>query len=195
MAIVYAGSILTVYNLRPYARGDLPGSLSAAARRNFNSRPCTRGDAAPAAPAPPASYFNSRPCTRGDGALSFTPYPISYFNSRPCTRGDGERHPGGAQRTISIHAPARGATFGFVVSPHITVFQFTPLHEGRRKLAMYCYDTDEFQFTPLHEGRRSGMRHSSIQHRFQFTPLHEGRRQKICVQRKSFVQSSQIIAL
>lgn len=44
MAIVYAGSILTVYNLRPYARGDLPGSLIAAARRNFNSRPCTRGD-------------------------------------------------------------------------------------------------------------------------------------------------------
>ena len=132
MAIVYAGSILTVYNLRPYARGDLPGSLSAAARRNFNSRPCTRGDAAPAAPAPPASYFNSRPCTRGDrdgsgivtlrGLFQFTPlhegrHPWRrtrparrHFNSRPCTRGD----------PITVLMTAAS-----------TLFQFTPLHEGR----------------------------------------------------------------
>ena len=111
MAIVYAGSILTVYNLRPYARGDLPGSLIAAARRNFNSRPCTRGDAI-GRPDMAAIEFQFTPLHEGRRAADAACGAVGYFNSRPCTRGYGSVRRMEQAGFISIHAPARGATFG-----------------------------------------------------------------------------------
>ena len=55
--------------------------------------------------------FNSRPCGRGDLPRYFRAATQSYFNSRPCGRGDPAVHVGQSiQQSISIHAPAGGAT-------------------------------------------------------------------------------------
>ena len=56
---------------------------------------------------------------------------------------------------ISIHAPPRGATFSICPSIHVSVFQFTPLREGRRNRCRTLFRVSEFQFTPLREGRHS----------------------------------------
>ena len=79
--------------------------------RNFNSRPCERGD------------------RRADGADQ---RKCLYFNSRPCERGDATWI-GGFEFPvpISIHAPARGATLRVLLPTDRTIFQFTPLREGR----------------------------------------------------------------
>ena len=55
-------------------------------------------------------YFNSRPCERGDRNICKKNSERAYFNSRPCERGD------------------LGATVDHL---HQSLFQFTPLREGR----------------------------------------------------------------
>mgnify|MGYP004509452127 FL=1 len=54
------------------------------------------------------------------------------FNSRPCGRGDGGK---------------------FDAQKMQTVFQFTPLREGRLNLLFHSWQPGKFQFTPLREGR------------------------------------------
>ena len=56
-----------------------------------------------------------------------------YFNSRPCERGDADIAAIKADKvTISIHAPARGATqLRKLDAQFWEEFQFTPLREGR----------------------------------------------------------------
>ena len=122
-------------------------------------------------------HFNSRPSARGDGC----PPPqrlqaASYFNSRPSARGDdffGDAH---RRRNISIHAPPRGATLADARPQIISVFQFTPLREGRQSAAEASKRVVVFQFTPLREGRHLDAAATQWAASFQFTPLREGRR-------------------
>ena len=61
-----------------------------------------------------------------------------------------------------------------------TLFQFTPLREGR--LALHDCDHKifhEFQFTPLREGRHICQEYADKHNIFQFTPLREGRQRAI----------------
>ena len=98
---------------------------------------------------------------------------------------------------ISIHAPPRGATTLMSRSRTFSLFQFTPLREGRRNREYNCFigrnfnsrpsargDTLNdnatpwlylFQFTPLREGRLILPREQFKHVLFQFTPLREGR--------------------
>ena len=65
-----------------------------------------------------------------------------------------------------------------------TLFQFTPLREGRLAVSVYgIIDYALFQFTPLREGRRLYYESSFEDVVFQFTPLREGR---LVVLRKFF---------
>ena len=142
------------FNSRPSARGDMVCPEIIICAKHFNSRPSARGDpyynaqqtAMPisihAPPrgatwrndntycrfgisihAPPrgatgassivrglASYFNSRPSARGDGAAEAAEQERRDFNSRPSARGDKNKAPDRKGKTI---------------------FQFTPLREGR----------------------------------------------------------------
>ena len=176
MAIVYAGSILTVYNLRPYARGDLPGSLIAAARRNFNSRPCTRGDDehenaavcglifqihAPARGATDAYYDRllreyisihapARGATRCDGAAG---RGGADFNSRPCTRGDAEMY---AKEAVKHK------------------FQFTPLYEGRRRWNWWSWCCRYFNSRPCTRGDAGDDSPASVAQYFNSRPCTRG---------------------
>ena len=101
-------------------------------------------------------------------------------------------------RSISIHAPPRGATGVDYRLQKIRLFQFTPLREGRLSMHGMARSCIIFQFTPLREGRLTALRphptRSNFNSRpsargdsfgdckpsdvagFQFTPLREGRR-------------------
>ena len=77
---------------------------------------------------------------------------------------------------ISIHAPPRGATcVGTSMTNCFTIFQFTPLREGRHTSNCISCFVDKFQFTPLREGRRIVKNNNLKIPKFQFTPLREGR--------------------
>ena len=122
-----------------------------------------------------------------------------HFNSRPCTRGDVIPRCKRRSASISIHAPARGATRCATRFWRITIlFQFTPLHEGRQTKNKLDIRKENFNSRPctrgdkffsagfafdcisIHAPARGATTSGYIPERgyqFQFTPLHEGRRQ------------------
>ena len=120
------------FNSRPSARGDCNGVVLRQ-QMNISIHAPPRGATSRGRTSATASaYFNSRPSARGDSAggwrlwrplaFQFTPlregrrhrqgiYRADYdFNSRPSARGDSPPKPRRCVRTISIHAPPRGAT-------------------------------------------------------------------------------------
>ncbi len=108
-----------------------------------------------------------------------------------------------AKRSISIHAPPRGATICMGVCGASTLFQFTPLREGRPVTQSTTSRRSVFQFTPLREGRQTAKEQENMAKKisihapprgatklhgrtgrtsqFQFTPLREGRRALLAV--------------
>ena len=106
------------FNSRPCERGFLHSWLGICSRRYFNSRPCERG-------------FDRVRRTYRSTLFQFTPLreglPKSlmvylhymYFNSRPCERGFVETIEGIQGMTISIHAPARGASRLYAIDPSV----------------------------------------------------------------------------
>ena len=78
-----------------------------------------------------AFHFNSRPSARGDNAEKSDIVVPQDFNSRPSARGDGNTFGARKRYCISIHAPPRGATHPMTEAVGKTLFQFTPLREGR----------------------------------------------------------------
>ena len=77
--------------------------------------------------------------------------------------------------TISIHAPARGASIADLdMQLDYLLFQFTPLREGLRMINIIGQPRDAFQFTPLREGLRKFSSVTLACNIFQFTPLREG---------------------
>ena len=82
-------------------------------------------------------YFNSRPSARGDGIRLQRFAKPFYFNSRPSARGDNSGTPaGGLNLDFNSRPSARGdfANTGAVAD---SVFQFTPLREGRRDAVLH----------------------------------------------------------
>ena len=83
------------------------------------------------------TYFNSRPCGRGDVAAPVVVRIEGQFQFTPLR--EGRRDADAllvAVQTISIHAPAGGATDAkYSATLLIPKFQFTPLREGRLSAA------------------------------------------------------------
>ena len=92
-------------------------------RAYFNSRPCERGDQQKSELLETCSVFQFTPLREGRRWTGRKPERPDLFQFTPLREG---RHPGiGADLSgagISIHAPARGATFAFL-----------------RRLAIHCY--------------------------------------------------------
>ena len=120
--------------------------------------------------------FNSRPSARGDEKQQNSHFDI-LFQFTPLREGrHGNQPPEHQALRISIHAPPRGATMTaqslrqlqtyFNSRPSargdaigkptfvMSVFQFTPLREGRPPMRWRMRSMGQFQFTPLREGRR-----------------------------------------
>ena len=78
--------------------------------------------------------FNSRPSARGDGRCRPAQSTTQHFNSRPSARGDDHhRRHAGLNRHFNSRPSARGDVNSSPSSTASTVFQFTPLREGRQK--------------------------------------------------------------
>ena len=145
---------VTGFQFTPLREGRLTWSKRANTPRYFNSRPSARGDMLPLVCGSNANYFNSRPSARGDDQHHQLISIISHFNSRPSARGDVQNRVLYTLACISIHAPPRGATcVGTSMTNCFTIFQFTPLREGRHTSNCISCFVDKFQFTPLREGR------------------------------------------
>ena len=80
-----------------------------------------------------------------------------------------------ANLLISIHAPPRGATFLSGALFFLHHFNSRPSARGDMISVALRSSTSLFQFTPLREGRRRFGKADMRQVPFQFTPLREGR--------------------
>ena len=126
------------------------------------------------------AYFNSRPSARGDRRFPCYGCTARYFNSRPSARGDAQQRRNHQQPSIFQFTPLReGRPPPFLPVPFAHAFQFTPLREGRPGRSPEKEGINIFQFTPLREGRRDAPRRVSAGSAFQFTPLREGRREPL----------------
>ena len=103
---------------------------------------------------PRSDYFNSRPCERGFGDSEPDQFCAENFNSRPCERGFGSPFSSCSFRlTISIHAPARGASaIHNAATVLIGHFNSRPCERGFGKWKENTPEWKQFQFTPLREG-------------------------------------------
>ena len=142
--------------------------------------------------------FNSRPSARGDLIVRGKQRRRHYFNSRPSARGDAAFRAIKKSTSISIHAPPRGATIVPSSTALGSVFQFTPLREGRRLeharavvvliisihapprgatvlRAVDAHGQVDFNSRPSARGDALLCRMRTNYILFQFTPLREGR--------------------
>ena len=99
-------------------------------------------------------YFNSRPSARGDCREDTPPADRSYFNSRPSARGD---------------------TVWIVRLPGCSIFQFTPLREGRQIPVILAMSAIFISIHAPPRGATGDDRRTAFALPFQFTPLREGR--------------------
>ena len=99
--------------------------------------------------------FNPRPRARGDTKLLWLINVKLMFQSTPPREG---RQPSlsnsGKAKSVSIHAPARGATVDHDSWAVLKEFQSTPPREGRRDTQTTSALSIMFQSTPPREGRR-----------------------------------------
>ena len=76
--------------------------------------------------------FQFTPLREGLQTVTGPQLKVLHFNSRPCERGFPDALLAPESPLISIHAPARGASWLWQVNLLRQVFQFTPLREGLR---------------------------------------------------------------
>ena len=149
---------------------------------SFNPRPCARGDEEMVEHIGAQQGFQSTPLREGRHLQGQLKRGRNCFNPRPCARGDQlNQERSKVIAYVSIHAPARGATFqGLHVLSPIVLFQSTPLREGRQGRYARQFTSMMFQSTPLREGRRThSMSRDLMRGRFQSTPLREGRPSRV----------------
>ncbi len=121
--------------------------------------------------------FNPRPCERGDAFKLFDAAETLRFQSTPLR--EGRRAYLGAdqaQSSVSIHAPARGATRG--KSDRCLArsgFNPRPCERGDLFACSVFFKPLWFQSTPLREGRPPSKSVKKSHPLFQSTPLREGR--------------------
>ena len=100
------------FDPRPCARGDRAALASCHGASGFDPRPCARGDHTAHVDLDiTISGFDPRPCARGDPDRYVRRRTCIRFDPRPCARGDiAYMFKTPAEVSVSIHAPARGAT-------------------------------------------------------------------------------------
>ena len=126
---------------------------------HFNSRPSARGDLRSWKPTRRSGRFQFTPLREGrPSQKSITPVG-DYFNSRPSARGDGFGPFVLVGGLISIHAPPRGATSCSSTAFMPSLFQFTPLREGRLPRLPAPTTRNYFNSRPSARGDRQRLYH------------------------------------
>ena len=160
-------------------RGGRPRRLQTVddAQAHFNSRPRAGGDADRLSEPRRTFEFQFTPPRGGRPQRPERFANLLHFNSRPRAGGDGSMEKGEVIEHISIHAPARGATWRSFYRGGTKVFQFTPPRGGRPAPVPYVGASLNFNSRPRAGGDPQAAveawREKSI---FQFTPPRGGRR-------------------
>ncbi len=125
--------VMTYFNSRPSARGDdFKNQFGDMDFISIHAPP--RGATSVVKFAEALGVFQFTPLREGRHADGKQESQATYFNSRPSARGDPWLSISRSCEDISIHAPPRGATCDVVKLLLSTLFQFTPLREGRQLL-------------------------------------------------------------
>ena len=143
------------FDPRPHARGDGSAIFVWRGQRVFRSTPPREGRPAFSAISRSLLLFRSTPPREGR-PLSFI-YVVVLLE-------------------VSIHAPTRGATCGFMDSTILSPFRSTPPREGRPPLQHAWIIPYEFRSTPPREGRLNMASMVDRSFKFRSTPPREGRR-------------------
>ena len=118
--------------------------------------------------------FNSRPSARGDVRRRCHARCTCDFNSRPSARGDHAGHRERLAARISIHAPPRGATSRSSTGWTTAYFNSRPSARGDEFCVIRATDKSVFQFTPLREGRLVPENVSLLREHFNSRPSARG---------------------
>ncbi len=146
----------SMFQSTPPRGGRRAGKSEVVSHLWFQSTPPRGGRHQATASAKSDDRFNPRPRAGGDARCKPRPCCAVCFNPRPRAGGDGDLQVPGADRGVSIHAPARGATCGAGgVAAYIT-FQSTPPRGGRRaKHATYGLTSDVSIHAPARGATRA----------------------------------------
>ena len=126
------------FNSRPSARGDQGADGASEKFQKFQFTPLREGRRSKPRHKLRCVLFQFTPLREGRRFLTARAALPLDFNSRPSARGDTDNASGSVVRTISIHAPPRGATVEAYSHAEALLFQFTPLREGRRRPSLRC---------------------------------------------------------
>ena len=101
-----------------------------------------------------AFQFQFTPLREGRQKYHKIPYNLLLFQFTPLREGrQGKPDYHLIPYSVSIHAPARGATVSLLGSSLTAMFQFTPLREGRRTPGkMFRYPCLSFNSRPCERG-------------------------------------------
>ena len=163
---------------------------------DFYSRPREGGDILSVLIRQVLLHFYSRPREGGDILSVLIRQVLLHFYSRPREGGDVSHYCISIFHTISIHAPAKGATLPLMDRISVPIFLFTPPRRGRPFWQFHPRIHDQFLFTPPRRGRllSFGVPLSPIL--FLFTPPRRGRQHtfiifiSICVQLLSIMHNA-----
>ena len=122
-------------------------------RTRFQSTPPHRERRSFPAPRRCSGSFNPRPRTGSDSHRRGGPRSPISFNPRPRTGSDEIRRAFGTGGSVSIHAPAQGATEKLDKVIELLGFQSTPPHRERLKPICGKLFYFKFQSTPPHRER------------------------------------------
>ena len=120
--------------------------------------------------------FNPRPREGGDNMSTHLTRSFHCFNPRPREGGDVVfQNLGDDSALVSIHAPAKGATYGTGPIKGGEEFQSTPPRRGRLKRVVAIGNPVTFQSTPPRRGRPVFFMSFLPFFSFQSTPPRRGR--------------------
>ena len=126
------GASIRWFQSTPPRRGRLGGSIPWEGNTRFQSTPPRRGRLLFKLPRPPPHSFNPRPRAGGDPIVTQHPPHLTVSIHAPAQGATHNLHGFDLGHVVSIHAPAQGATSERVPVPSLCEFQSTPPRRGRR---------------------------------------------------------------
>ena len=155
-SLLRLGRIRLRFNSRSRMGSDPEAGPLGVGHGGFNSRSRMGSDIPAEGPAHGLSGFNSRSRMGSDLAVERRRNLPRRFNSRSRMGSDVPEPPAASVSSVSIHAPAWGATFPTCACARAHVFQFTLPHGERRGERAHGLPFLAFQFTLPHGERHEG---------------------------------------
>ena len=149
------GGTAMIFQFTPLREGRHQRLCQHRTQNHFNSRPCGRGDGDELLNCIQPILFQFTPLREGRPLLDHNLDGNNIISIHAPAGGATCQHrPKNCPRQISIHAPAGGATFSLVSTNGVRPdFNSRPCGRGDQTMCGRSISATLFQFTPLREGR------------------------------------------